>query len=93
MLMIGNRLFLYILLAAGFSGAAYFVYNTWVVSVSPRPRRKYDTPKAPIVLSPPTASASGKNEWIPEHHLKRPGAKTRSSSAKAKGSKKTTGSE
>jgi len=83
-----KRLFLYLLLAAGFTGTLYFVYNTWIASVAPKQKRKFDAPKpvAPVVLAPGTGSGYDAG-WIPEHHLKRPQTKTKGSSGPTGGRK------
>ena len=78
-----DSLFLYTLLATLFGGAAYFAYTTWAESVAPKkPKRKFETPKpAPAAETPDASGAKYQESWIPEHHLKRPGAKKGNSKA------------
>jgi len=81
-------LFLYLLLAGGFLGSAYFVYNTWLASVIPKPKRsKPESVKIVGTQSPATATGAKYDQsWIPEHHLKKTAAAPRS--ATPKGTKK-----
>jgi len=77
-------IFLYILLAAGFGGACYFIYTTWVATLFPqqakKPARKPLPAKkteADAAAGPDVAVATGAFDasWIPDHHINRPEAR------------------
>ena len=67
------RLFLYLILLASFTGAAYWAYNYWLDSVNPK--KKHGSRHA-AQSQPATGAATGVDgkkfdeSWIPEYHIK-----------------------
>ncbi|KIP11166.1 hypothetical protein PHLGIDRAFT_83972 [Phlebiopsis gigantea 11061_1 CR5-6] len=70
-------------------GAGYFSYLTFV----PQPKkRKVPTPSAPVGTVTATGAGGYQEEWIPEHHLKKPKARKTKSGAVTSGDE-TSGAE
>jgi len=71
------RLFLYLVLLSGITGASYWAYNYWLDTVNPKRRRG---PRAaavkPVHAESPVGTTTGMGgnkfdeSWIPEHHIK-----------------------
>jgi hypothetical protein len=67
----------YLIVAAFLGGASYFIYLTYFPSTRSK-RSKRVRPGASASVSTVTVTSSGaryEEEWIPEHHLKKPKAR------------------
>jgi hypothetical protein len=67
----------YLIVAAFLGGASYFLYLTYFPAAKPK-KAKRVRPDASAPVSTVTVTASGaryEEEWIPEHHLKKPKAR------------------
>ena len=71
----------YSIVAAVLGGAGYYAYTSFV----PQPKKR----KTPQVSAPVTVTATGaggySEEWIPEHHLKKPKVRKTKSGAATSG--------
>lgn len=84
------------MVAAFLGGASYFIYLTYFPAAKAK-KSKRVRPDASAPVSAVTATSSGaryEEEWIPEHHLKKPKARkpTAASSGEASGGE-TSGTE
>lgn len=65
-----NRWLTYLVVLAFFGGLGYYAYLTFV----PQPKKRSKAPATPAPVGTTTATSPGgyEEEWIPEHHLKKP---------------------
>ncbi|KAH8100904.1 hypothetical protein BXZ70DRAFT_936441 [Cristinia sonorae] len=80
----------YLIVLGLIGGAGYFTYLSFV----PQPKKRKAAPTVSAPVGPVTATGAGgyQEEWIPEHHLKKPKAKRTKSGAAASGDE-TSGTE
>ncbi|GJE85518.1 hypothetical protein PsYK624_015970 [Phanerochaete sordida] len=79
----------YVIVLGSLGGLGYFAYLTFV----PQPKkRKVPTPSAPVGTVTATGAGGYQEEWIPEHHLKKPKAR-RGKSGVATSGDETSGPE
>ncbi|KAN0092840.1 hypothetical protein V8E55_003624 [Tylopilus felleus] len=67
----------YLIVAASLGGASYFAYLTYIPATKTK-KSKRTRPEAIAPVSTVTVTSSGaryEEEWIPEHHLKKPKAR------------------
>ena len=89
--MVSTRLSTYLIVIAILGGAGYYAYETLV----PKPKkRKGRVPAVSAPVGTVTATGAGgyQEEWIPEHHLKKPKTRRTKSGALTSGDE-TSGAE
>ena len=78
----GVSLSTYLIVVGVLGGLGYYAYLTFV----PQPKkRKVPTPSAPVGTVTATGAGGYQEEWIPEHHLKKPKARRGKSGAVTSG--------
>ncbi|KAL4062849.1 hypothetical protein V8B97DRAFT_1916091 [Scleroderma yunnanense] len=84
----------YIIVAAMLGGVSYYVYVTYLPAPKVKKSKRRQEVNTPAATATGTSVGGYEEEWIPEHHLKKPKArKTAASSGEEVGAGETSGTE